>query len=74
VYTAIEQILKRVYAIEYQVYKEFDGVTKEYSTKMRRLFNNLKDKKNPGLREAVVSGDITAEKFIRMTPEVSSTN
>ncbi|KAG8690538.1 RNA polymerase II elongation factor [Ceratobasidium sp. 423] len=65
----IEQILKRVYAIEYQVYKEFDGVTKEYSTKMRRLFNNLKDKKNPGLREAVVSGDITAEKFVKMTPE-----
>ncbi|KDN37837.1 hypothetical protein RSAG8_09891, partial [Rhizoctonia solani AG-8 WAC10335] len=65
----IEQILKRVYAIEYQVYKEFDGVTKEYSTKMRRLFNNLKDKKNPGLREAVVSGDIAAEKFVKMTPE-----
>ncbi|KAF8747738.1 Transcription elongation factor [Rhizoctonia solani] len=65
----IEQILKRVYAIEYQVYKEFDGVTKEYSTKMRRLFNNLKDKKNPGLREAVVSGDISAEKFVKMTPE-----
>ncbi|CAE6429843.1 unnamed protein product [Rhizoctonia solani] len=65
----IEQILKRVYAIEYQVYKEFDGVTKEYSTKMRRLFNNLKDKKNPGLREAVVSGDIAAERFVKMTPE-----
>ncbi|KAF8756507.1 Transcription elongation factor [Rhizoctonia solani] len=48
----IEQILKRVYAIEYQVYKEFDG-----------------DKKNPGLREAVVSGDISAEKFVKMTPE-----
>ncbi|CAE7176078.1 unnamed protein product [Rhizoctonia solani] len=64
-----EQILKRVYAIEYQVYKEFDGVTKEYSTKMRRLFNNLKDKKNPGLREAVASGEITAEKFVKMTPE-----
>ncbi|KAL5638708.1 hypothetical protein ACGC1H_003163 [Rhizoctonia solani] len=65
----IEQILKRVYAIEYLVYKEFDGVTKEYSTKMRRLFNNLKDKKNPGLREAVVSGDIAAERFVKMTPE-----
>jgi transcription elongation factor S-II len=46
-------------------------VSKDYSTKMRRLFINLKDKKNPGLRAAVVSGDIPVEKFAKMTPEVS---
>ena len=65
----IDQIIKRAYGIEYAVYKEFEGVSKEYSTKMRRLFNNLKDKKNPGLRAAVVSGDIAVEKFVKMTPE-----
>ncbi|KAG8704157.1 RNA polymerase II elongation factor [Ceratobasidium sp. 395] len=53
-----EQILKRAYGIEYSVYKEFDGVSKEYNQKMRRLYLNLKDKKNPGLRAAVVNGDI----------------
>ncbi|KAG9084748.1 RNA polymerase II elongation factor, partial [Ceratobasidium sp. UAMH 11750] len=64
-----EQILKRAYAIEYSVHKEFDGVSKEYSQKMRRLCMNLKDKKNPGLRAAVVSGDIQVERFCKMTPE-----
>ncbi|KAG9096847.1 RNA polymerase II elongation factor [Ceratobasidium sp. 370] len=64
-----DQILKRAYGIEYAVYKEFDGVSKEYGQKMRRLCLNLKDKKNPGLRAAVVSGDIQVERFCRMTPE-----
>lgn len=64
-----DQILKRAYGIEYCVYKEFDGVSKEYSTKMRRLLTNLKDKKNPGLRAGVVSGDIPVEKFVVMTAE-----
>jgi len=64
-----EQILKRAYGIEYAVYKEFDGVSKEYGQKMRRLCLNLKDKKNPGLRAGVVSGDIEVERFCKMTPE-----
>lgn len=64
-----EQILKRALAIEYNVFKEFDGVSKEYSQKMRRLFINLKDKKNPGLRAAVVSGDIHVDKFCKMSSE-----
>ncbi|KAG8740232.1 RNA polymerase II elongation factor [Ceratobasidium sp. 414] len=64
-----EQILKRASSIEYAVYKEFDGVSKEYGQKMRRLCLNLKDKKNPGLRAAVVSGDIQVERFCKMTPE-----
>lgn len=46
-------------------------MSKEYSTKMRRLLTNLKDKKNPGLRAGVVSGDIPVEKFVVMTAEVS---
>lgn len=33
---------------------------------------NLKDKKNPGLRAAVVSGDIVVDKFCKMSSEVSS--
>ncbi|QRV81404.1 transcription elongation factor S-II [Ceratobasidium sp. AG-Ba] len=64
-----EQILKRAEAIEYSVYSEFDGVNKEYNQKMRRLCLNLKDKKNPGLRAAVVSGDIKVDRFVKMSPE-----
>ncbi|KAG9118631.1 RNA polymerase II elongation factor [Ceratobasidium sp. 392] len=64
-----EQILKRANAIEYSVFKEFDGVSKEYNQKMRRLYLNLKDKKNPGLRAAVVNGDIQVERFCKMSAE-----
>ncbi|KAG8696193.1 RNA polymerase II elongation factor, partial [Ceratobasidium sp. 395] len=66
-----EQLLKRAYGIEYTVYKEFDGVSKEYNQKMRRLYLNLKDKKNPGLRAAVVNGDIQVERFCKMSAEAS---
>ncbi|KAF8599177.1 transcription elongation factor [Ceratobasidium sp. AG-I] len=64
-----EQILKRALAIENNVFKEFDGVSKEYNQKVRKLFINLKDKKNPGLRAAVVSGDIHVDKFCKMSSE-----
>ncbi|CAB4492208.1 unnamed protein product [Rhizophagus irregularis] len=33
------------------------------------MISNLKDKKNPGLRKGVVSGDITVQKFCVMTKE-----
>jgi len=64
-----EQILKRALAIEHNVFKEFGGVSKEYNQKVRKLFMNLKDKKNPGLRAAVVSGDIVVDKFCKMSSE-----
>lgn len=32
---------------------------------------NLKDKKNPGLREAVISGDLSPAKLTKMSPQVS---
>jgi hypothetical protein len=38
---------------------------------MRRLYLNLKDKKNPGLRAGVVSGEIAVERFCKMSAEVS---
>lgn len=44
-------------------------VNGDYRSKMRSLSLNLKDKKNPSLRENVVSGLIEAEKLVTMTPE-----
>lgn len=39
----------------------------EYKLKMRSLFMNLKNKSNSSLRNRVLSGEITPERFVRMT-------
>ena len=44
-------------------------VNNDYRTKIRSLNLNLKDKKNPTLRENVETGVISAERLIVMTPE-----
>ena len=40
-----------------------------YRTKMRSLFQNLKNKSNPTLRTRILSGSITPEHFASMSPE-----
>ncbi|UZJ53150.1 hypothetical protein CBS101457_002470 [Exobasidium rhododendri] len=45
------------------------SVNNEYRQKMRSLSLNLKDRKNPELREGVASGLIEADKLVLMTPE-----
>lgn len=46
------------------------GTGQEYRGKIRSLFVNLKDKANPSLRESIVSGELSPEKFSKMTSEV----
>ncbi|EGN97713.1 hypothetical protein SERLA73DRAFT_184533 [Serpula lacrymans var. lacrymans S7.3] len=62
-----EQILGRARAIESAVVAQFSGPSVEYKSKIRSLFVNLKDKNNPGLRESIVSGDLSVEKFGKMS-------
>ena len=38
-----------------------------YKAKVRSLFQNLKNKSNPGLRTGVLSGEIPPERFVRMS-------
>jgi transcription elongation factor S-II len=38
-----------------------------YRTKIRSLFQNLKNKSNPGLRNRVLSGEIEPARFVTMT-------
>ncbi|ORY19372.1 transcription factor S-II, central domain-domain-containing protein [Clohesyomyces aquaticus] len=38
-----------------------------YKTKIRSLFQNLKNKSNPGLRKRVLSGEIAPKRFVVMT-------
>lgn len=55
--------------IEMELYKLFGGVNKKYREKGRSLLFNLKDKKNPELRERVMSEEISAERLCSMTAE-----
>ena len=66
---AIELILKRAVGVENAVYTNLGG-TAEYKAKIRSLFVNLKDKNNPALRESIVSGELSAETFSKMTSAV----
>ncbi|KAJ8100302.1 transcription factor S-II, central domain-containing protein [Lipomyces tetrasporus] len=55
--------------IERIVFQNEKGATPTYRTKMRSLYLNLKDSKNPNLRYRVVAGEISAERLYRMSPQ-----
>ncbi|KIY03613.1 uncharacterized protein Z520_00304 [Fonsecaea multimorphosa CBS 102226] len=40
-----------------------------YKDKIRSLYQNLKNKSNPGLRVRILSGEVTATRFVTMTHE-----
>lgn len=69
---ASDLITDRAIAVEKAVFAHFGGTTPEYRGKIRSLFVNLKDKANPSLRESIVSGELSPEKFSKMTSEVPS--
>lgn len=64
-----ELISKRAKEVEAAVWKNLGDNLGDYRQKIRSLFVNLKDKKNPTLREDVVSGETPAAKFVVMTSE-----
>jgi transcription elongation factor S-II len=68
---ATDLIHAKATAIEAAVFASLGG-TPAYSTKMRSLFVNLKDRNNPGLREAVASGEIGVDRFVVMTSQASA--
>ncbi|EMS51629.1 PHD finger protein 3 [Triticum urartu] len=57
------------FIIEEELFKLFGEVNKKYKEKGRSLLFNLKDKNNPGLRERVLSGEITPKCLCAMTTE-----
>ncbi|KAG5356664.1 Transcription elongation factor S-II [Yarrowia sp. C11] len=63
------EVLACAKAIENEVYKMENGTSNNYRPKMRSLYINLKDPKNPGLRGNVISGKISAERLCRMSPQ-----
>ncbi|CAG7959921.1 unnamed protein product [Penicillium salamii] len=61
-------IVTRAIAVEIAAYKHLGPESKEeYRTKIRSLFQNLKNKSNPKLRVRVLEGEISPEEFVRMT-------
>ncbi|KAH7915766.1 transcription factor S-II, central domain-containing protein [Hygrophoropsis aurantiaca] len=68
----INQIESRAKGVEAAVYSQFGATTADYKGKIRSLFVNLKDKGNPSLRESIVSGELSVEKFSKMSSEEMS--
>ncbi|KAI6008874.1 transcription factor S-II, central domain-containing protein [Pisolithus orientalis] len=66
---ATNLILGRAKGVEQAVFAQFGRTSPEYKGKVRSLFVNLKDKGNPNLRESIVSGEVSPEKFSKMTSE-----
>lgn len=64
-----EAILRAAKEIEAAVFVAENGTTAAYRTKLRSLFMNLKDPKNPELRERVVTAEISGERLRTMTPQ-----
>lgn len=66
---AADLVYDRAKEIEVEVNRTLDSAA--YKSKMRSLIFNLRDKNNPGLREAVVSGELSCTKLCSMGPAVS---
>ncbi|KAF4955711.1 hypothetical protein FSARC_11772 [Fusarium sarcochroum] len=62
-------VITRAVAVEHAAYTKFKGETPDYKKKIRSLFTNLKNKSNKELGRSVLSGEISAEKFVVMTDD-----
>jgi len=60
-------VIIKAMEIERSAFVAFKGDTPEYRAKLRSLFQNLKNKSNRELGPRVMSGEITADRFVTMT-------
>lgn len=64
-----KHILKVATEIEKEVFKdEYSKVNDSYRNKLRTFVMNLRNKKNPELRDRLLTRQIAAEKFVKMSP------
>ena len=52
------------------IFNEFRNTDQKYKARIRSRFANLRDKKNPGLRQKVIAGEIEPSRVATMTAEV----
>ncbi|KAI9662364.1 MAG: RNA polymerase II elongation factor [Bathelium mastoideum] len=65
-----DDVLEKAKAIEFAAFDKYQPETSEaYKTKMRSLYQNLKNKSNPKLRERIMSGAISPAHFVVMSHE-----
>lgn len=65
-----DDVLRIARDVELAAYNTYQSETSDqYKTKMRSLYQNLKNKSNPQLRRRVLSGEITPKRFVIMTHE-----
>jgi len=69
-YLDSDLLMKRAEKIELTLFEDYGGVTDGYKNKVRSLILNLKNKRNPGLRESVVSGELSVKELCTMSIEV----
>jgi len=55
--------------IEAALFDIYGGATDKYKSSLRSRVFNLRDKKNPALRENVLTGVVTPDRFARMTSD-----
>ncbi|KAI1322395.1 transcription elongation factor [Xylariaceae sp. FL0255] len=63
----VEAVLFKAIEVEVAGFKAYKGEGQEYREKIRSLFANLKNPKNPDLSRNVMSGVISPERFVKMT-------
>ncbi|KAI9812462.1 MAG: RNA polymerase II elongation factor [Pycnora praestabilis] len=67
---APSEILRRASHVEAAAFSTLGPETQEaYRSKMRSLYQNLKNKSNLQLRARILSGEISPERFVVMSPE-----
>lgn len=63
-------VITTAVSVEEACFRKYGPESNEpYKAKIRSLFQNLKNKSNPGLRVRVLSGEIPADRFVAMTSE-----
>ncbi|KPM37348.1 hypothetical protein AK830_g9202 [Neonectria ditissima] len=68
--TALESdVIAKAVTVEHAAYSYFKGDGPEYKKKIRSLFSNLKNKSNKELGRRVMSGEVSADRFVIMTDE-----
>lgn len=65
-------ILEKAVEIEKKTFSQNGNeVAQKYKSRIRTLYMNLKDKKNPELRGNILSGELSVQDFCEMSVEVS---
>lgn len=59
----------RAAEVESAVLSAYGAINPKYKAKIRSIWVNLKDAKNPDFRQAVLSGEISAEETVTLKPE-----